>query len=383
MSQPTPSRTAAVAVIVRTKDRPVLLERALHSISAQTFDDIEVVVVDDGGDAGPVDALLDTLPDDVRARFAVVHHDRPRGRSAALNAGLDATSAPLIAVHDDDDSWHPTFLTRCVEVLGSHPRLAGVATRTELVFEHLEGTTVVEERREILAADVNDVTLFRTIQQGFAPPISLLYRRTVHDDVGPYDETLPVLEDWDFMLRLLARSEMSFIDGKPLAYWHQRPDATGEELNSVYESDGGHDPWGAAIRDRYLRRDLAERGGLGYLAYVSELMTRERARRDEQNAHLVHMVQELTDLAADRAADLTADLAAEQVASARHNKIAHELVELNRSAVVGNNRVVAQIDTLSRRLEELEHLIWSQTPRARLKSYQRVATHRVRRALGR
>lgn len=367
MTQSTPSSAATVAVIIRTKDRPVLLERALRSIGAQTFRDLEVVIIDDGGEPGPVDALLDTRPDDQHATIKVIHHHEPRGRSAALNAGLAATSAPLIAVHDDDDSWHPTFLARCVDVLAGDHSVGGVAARTELVYERVDGFTIVEERRELLAADIHAVTLFQTIQQGFAPPISVLYRRAVHDAVGAYDESLPVLEDWDFMLRLLAGSEMAFVDGEPLAYWHQRPNAPGEYLNSVYESEGGHAPWNVAIRDRYLRRDLEARDGLGYLAFVSELMTRDRARRDEQNAHLVHLVQGMAD----------------EVATAPHDRMLHELAEINRNIVIGNNRVVAQIDTLSARLAELERLIWSQTPRARLKSYQRVATHRIRRAMGR
>ncbi len=274
-TDPTPS-PRGVAVVVRTKNRPVLLRRALASIAAQTHDDVAVVVVNDGGDREPVDALLAELPDDVRARVEVVHHEASVGRAAALNAGLAASAAPFVAVHDDDDSWNPEFLARAVAHLVDDADDMGVAARTEVVFEHIDGAQVVEDRREILAADNHAITLFDMIRRDYAPPISLVYRRAVHEVTGLYDEALPVLEDWDFMLRLVSRYRVGFLDGPPLAFWHQRPQASGDDGNSVAAETGEHERWDLTVRDAWLRRDVENGAGLGPLLHLAEVLDRDR-----------------------------------------------------------------------------------------------------------
>jgi len=87
-----------VAIIVRTKDRP----RTLADIAAQTLDDWECVVVNDGGDREELERIVAASP--AVARLRVVHHDEPRGMPAAGNTGLEVTTAPYIVLHDDDDT---------------------------------------------------------------------------------------------------------------------------------------------------------------------------------------------------------------------------------------------------------------------------------------
>src|SRR3954471_22560691 len=103
----------AVAVIMRTRDRPVLLARALADVCAQTFGDWHLVVVDDGGDAAEVDQVVKQCPG-VTGRVTVLHNAISRGMEAASNQGVGAVDAEFVAVHDDDDTWHPAFLERTV-----------------------------------------------------------------------------------------------------------------------------------------------------------------------------------------------------------------------------------------------------------------------------
>ena len=87
------------------------LPAALDSLLAQTLTDWEAVVVDDGSPL-PVTPLV---PDD--PRVSVVRHDRNRGLGAALNTGMDATSAPLVAYLPHDDLWTPEHLETLVAAL--------------------------------------------------------------------------------------------------------------------------------------------------------------------------------------------------------------------------------------------------------------------------
>ena len=216
-STPSDAPVAAVAVVLRTRNRPQLLPRALASIGAQTFRDFRVIVVNDGGDEGPVLEQVAACPA-VRGQVDVVTNPQSVGREAAMNTGVTHSRSEFLVIHDDDDTWHPEFLAATVGHLQDSTD-AAVAVRTEVVYEELTPEGVVEIRREILAADKSAITLGEVLRANISPPISVLYRRSVHDEVGLYDGTLPVLADWDFMLRLLSVHTVGFVDGPPLAYW--------------------------------------------------------------------------------------------------------------------------------------------------------------------
>jgi len=103
---------ARVAVIVRTKNRPLLLARALDSVLSQTYRDFTIVVVNDAGDVAPVQEQIDAVADRADGRILLVDNAVSRGREAAMNIGLAASSSTYVVIHDDDDAWAPTFLER-------------------------------------------------------------------------------------------------------------------------------------------------------------------------------------------------------------------------------------------------------------------------------
>ena len=118
-----------VSVLLRTRDRPALLPRALDDVLAQTFQDWRLIVINDGGDPTPVDRALREREDSFSGRAIVLHHIAPLGHGESLNAGLEVAAGRYFAVHDDDDTWHPDFLALTVAFLSeaAHGTLAGVA----------------------------------------------------------------------------------------------------------------------------------------------------------------------------------------------------------------------------------------------------------------
>jgi glycosyltransferase involved in cell wall biosynthesis len=263
----------AVAVIMRTRDRPVLLARALADVCAQTFGDWHLVVVDDGGDAPEVDRLVSGCPG-LTGRVTVVHNEVSRGMEAASNQGVGTVDSEFVTVHDDDDTWHPAFLERTVAHLRATDDVA-VAVRTEIVWERIDGDVVQECGREVFHPGVHSFTLFDLLRTNRFVPISLLYRRAVHEDIGPFREDLPVVGDWEFHLRLAQSGRaVGFLDGEPLAFWHQRPEADGTDANSVIGRQDEHRDHDLEVRDAALR-DYVRRHGAGGLLYVTEYFQRE------------------------------------------------------------------------------------------------------------
>jgi glycosyltransferase involved in cell wall biosynthesis len=262
-----------VAVIVRTRDRPVLLARALADVCAQSFPDWHVVVVDDGGDAAEVDRLVKECPG-LLGRVTVLHNEVSRGMEAASNQGVGAVAAEFVAIHDDDDTWHPAFLERTVAHLQATGDVA-VAVRTEIVRERVEDDGIEEVGREVFEPDVHSFTLFDLLRANRVVPISLLYRRSVHDEIGPFREDLPVVGDWEFNLRLAQSGRtVGFLDGEPLAFWHHREEAEGAEANSVLERSDEHRDHDLDVRDAALR-DYVRQHGAGGLLYTTKYFQRE------------------------------------------------------------------------------------------------------------
>lgn len=283
--RPAGARTARVAVVIRTKDRAVLLERALRSVISQTLEDWEAVIVNDGGDPFSVGEALAALPSGYRNRFRTVHADVSRGRWASANAGVLATTAPLVVLHDDDDTWHPEFLAQAAGYLAAHPERDGVVSRIEIVWEERRGERFVPLRREPFQQDLRAPTLGDALLFNRFVPIGFVYRRSLHAQLGLYDETLPVVGDWDFNLRVLARGALDYLGDVPYAYWHQRKGQDGAAGNSVIGCRDDHEKHDALIRDQALREYVDEHGA-GLVLYLTKFIDRrlvdvENGIRDE------------------------------------------------------------------------------------------------------
>lgn len=276
-----------VSIIVRTKDRPYFLARALTDIAAQSFDDAEVIVVNDGGDRISVDKVVGAAA--ISDRVRVVDSPSPTGRCVAANAGLRAAVAPFVVLHDDDDLWHPEFLRRAVANLEASTDDAGVMVATEIIYEERHANGWRETSRVPFWGGMDGVTFTSLLEVNRAVPISFLYRRAVHDEVGYYDESLDAVEDWEFYLRLTAVHPVAFLGGTPLAYWTQRPQARGIDANSMFELASAHERDDLVVRDRALRA-WAEKNGAGLPLYLAMLDRQAEERLDRGLARVKHEI---------------------------------------------------------------------------------------------
>lgn len=285
--------SASVAIVMRTRNRPLLLDRAVRDILGQSFTDWTLVIVNDGGSAETVDSVLDRYRTTLGDRVHVLHHEKGSGMEAASNAGIRASHSEFIAVHDDDDTWDAGFLERTVSFLKTSDA-AGAAVRTEIVYERIVDDSVEEISREIFAPDVRHITLFDTLRYNRCVPISLLYRRSVHGEVGYYDEDLDVVGDWEFQLRLLQTHHVGFLDGKPLAFWHHRRESTGDLGNSVIVSDTAHHDFDQKVREKHLREHVSV-SGLGALLYITKHQDREADHLHSRLTYSEGLLRELID----------------------------------------------------------------------------------------
>lgn len=260
-----------VAIITRTRNRGILLKRAINSAKEQTYTDWHMYIVNDVGDLEIVENVVKEFENEIQEKITVLDRRISTGMESASNHGIKNSDSKYVIIHDDDDSWHPLFLEKTVGYLEEHSESKGVITHTHRIVEKIENDKVIIVSNEPFNTWLEKVNLFRMAAENVFPPISFLYRRDCFAEIGYYDETLPVLGDWDFNLRFLNKYEIEIVP-EPLAYYHHRVEITNGDLsNSVIGGNNKHLYYDNYLRNQYLREDM-EKGkvGLGYLVNIAK-----------------------------------------------------------------------------------------------------------------
>jgi GT2 family glycosyltransferase len=186
----TDSAMPEVTVVIPTRNRWPLLQRALRTVFSQEDVKLEVIVVDDGStDQTPqgLAAIEDT-------RLQVIRHATSAGVARARNAAVNVAEAPWIGFLDDDDGWAP-HKTRRQLTLGTADDVVLIYCGTVFVDE---SGAVNHVRIPDAPASRDDLLRWNVI----GSPSGVLARTDLIRAVGGFDETFAVFADWDLWLRL-------------------------------------------------------------------------------------------------------------------------------------------------------------------------------------
>ncbi len=196
-----------VSVIIPTFNRSACLGRAIDSVLSQTFTDLELIVVDDGSTDDTAD-LLKAYAD----RLLYIYQQN-RGVSAARNTGIRSARGEYIALLDSDDAWRPRKLERQAAFFQAHPQ--AVLCQTEEIWIR-NGKRVNPKKRH---QKYSGMIFEKTLPLCLVSPSAVMIRRSLFDEVGLFDETLPACEDYDLWLRITWKYTVHLID-TPLIVKH-------------------------------------------------------------------------------------------------------------------------------------------------------------------
>jgi glycosyltransferase involved in cell wall biosynthesis len=219
--RPTADKRPLVSVIIPTFNRAELLPRALESVIAQTFDDYEILVVDDES----TDETKDVVLSYGEARIRYLRQAENAGPGAARNRGLREARGDLIAFLDSDDEWLPDKLTRQVSLFREiAPEVGLVYTGVESVFG--DGTRKIDppSRR----GDVYESMLQQNVIHGGGS--NVMMRRNVVATIGYFDEEFSAIEDYDYWLRITRFFEIDFVDETLIRYHDPRSVECGKPI---------------------------------------------------------------------------------------------------------------------------------------------------------
>jgi glycosyltransferase involved in cell wall biosynthesis len=188
-----------VSVIMRTFNRPRMLERALESVASQTWANREAVVVNDGG----VDVT--DIVRSFRGRLDIVYlhfdADEKPGRCIAATKGIEAATGQWIAYLDDDDVYYPDHLATVMDAVRAHPNSMCFYTDGMMAEESLDSATGAYMVKKVVEGPAWDFSRARFYTGCYIHLSTFVHHRSVWEKHGGFDPELPVLEDLDLYFR--------------------------------------------------------------------------------------------------------------------------------------------------------------------------------------
>ena len=214
-----------VSVIIPTYNRAAQVRNAIASVLAQTFSDLEVIVVDDGSSDGTGQILGEIFGDRIR-----YYAQANQGVSAARNRGIVEARGEWIAFLDSDDLWEKDKLEWQFKVLERFGPQCGACYTDTRFFNHSETRTmfqmVEKEYRHEGMMGVNTDVLQRLVRPGGAGMVvhvsSLVVRADVARRTGGFDPNLRYSEDSEFMFRLAMLTGFCYVN-RPLVWFDRSP----------------------------------------------------------------------------------------------------------------------------------------------------------------
>lgn len=193
---------SVVSVIIPTFNRAHTLPRAIRSVFDQTYQDWELIVVDDGSEDDTV-CVVRGFGD---PRVRCIRHEQNHGQAAARNTGIKAALGTYIAFLDSDDEWLPEKLAKEVALFEASGQGVGLVYVGKMIWD--ANGRMLSIRMPTLQGDVYEKLLAWDFI-GSCSRVTL--RKNILESVGGFDEKLALHDDWDLWLRVAKVSRVGFV----------------------------------------------------------------------------------------------------------------------------------------------------------------------------
>jgi glycosyltransferase involved in cell wall biosynthesis len=244
-----------VSLITRTKNRPIFIPRVFQTVVEQSYRPIEWIIVNDNGES--IDALIEELKLQHAAQLdgieiSLINKTSSTGMEGASNTGLEHAHGFYIKLLDDDDTLDSACLEKQVHYMEHEklPNERGVICHTNNIFEKIEDAHIHFISSSPLALTLENITIADLAMHNQFTIHSFLYEKEVLENIGTYNESLPVLGDWEFNLRFIMEYNIGVIP-EFLANYHIRTE--GNYSSTVVNQYKNYDRYEALIRNNFVR----------------------------------------------------------------------------------------------------------------------------------
>lgn len=223
-----------VAVVIPAYNSMRYLPLTLRSVLAQTYQDFEVIIVNDGSADG-IESWYDQLSDTVKAKVKLFSQPNS-GTCAARNKGIAQTQSPYIAFLDSDDIWLPNKLARQVAVLQKNPAVSLTYSWSAAIDAQGEPVGHIYAGRTAMKPSVKDVWAGMLIKNEISTPSAVLVKRSCLIAVGGFDTALcSYVEDKDLWLRIAIAHRIKLMP-EVLIHKRRHPDNTSKQWMAMEQA---------------------------------------------------------------------------------------------------------------------------------------------------
>lgn len=192
------SNSPKVSVIIPTHNRAHLIGRSIQSVLNQTYQDFEIIVVDDGSTDNTREVIKEFQRKDKRIKY--IKHSKNKGGSAARNTGIKTSRGEYIAFQDSDDEWFPEKLERQMGFFKNMPAEVGIVYTdmwriTGNIKKYLYSPEIMPKDKIIYEQALDYSVGNIGIQTS-------LIKKEVFAKAGMFDEKFPRFIDLEFFIRL-------------------------------------------------------------------------------------------------------------------------------------------------------------------------------------
>ena len=199
-----------ISVVIPTYNRKHTLPRALDSVLAQSYQPFEIIVIDDGSTDGTFDWIKSKYPsikllESLKPSKSLKGYS-PKGVSVARNVGIKQSKGDWIALLDSDDEWTPDKLIKQVQLLKKNEK--SVFCHTNEIWIR-NGVRVNQHKKH---QKYGGYIFKECLDICRISPSSVLIHKSIFEDIGLFDESLKVCEDYDLWLRITSNYPVLFLD---------------------------------------------------------------------------------------------------------------------------------------------------------------------------
>jgi len=189
-----------ISVIIPTFNRKETLKRAIQSVVMQSYTPYEIIVIDDGSDDGTKEWLKDNYPD---VKYI---YQMNSGVSSARNKGIKFARGDWIALLDSDDEWLPSKLKDQANEIELNPAAKFLHTNEIWIRNGVRVNQMKKHKK------YGGYIFEKCLDMCRISPSSVLIKKDIFDEIGMFDETLKVCEDYDLWLRFASKYPVHFLD---------------------------------------------------------------------------------------------------------------------------------------------------------------------------
>jgi glycosyltransferase involved in cell wall biosynthesis len=214
-----------LSVIIPTRNRCNLLERAIESVQKQEDIKLEIIIINDASNDNTLEFLEDLSH--IYSNVKYINTTKAVGGSKARNLGINIATGHYIAFLDDDDVWLPNKCIMQINLLKANNKYSAVTCNFKIIYDRLP---ITRTKKITSISKQNSIYSFN-----FLGGTSMCLTYTKHlKTINGFDENLPSCQDWDLWIKLSNLGEIAIVDESLVNYYSHANERISLKLKNVY-----------------------------------------------------------------------------------------------------------------------------------------------------